>query len=156
MIDASQTAILFIEDDPNDQILVRRAFNKCGIMNQLYCIDNGDSAVEILSNSQGDSSAGAQVQAGLVLLDLKLPRRSGLEVLEWIRGRPSLRRMPTVILTSSRQQEDIDRAYDLGANSYLVKPVDLHEFTELIRSVVTYWLQINQPPEQRPVIIPHI
>jgi DNA-binding response OmpR family regulator len=83
----------------------------------------------------------------LVLLDLKLPRRSGLEVLEWIREREGLKRLPVVVLTSSKEVADVNRAYDLGANSYLVKPVSFNSLLELVKSLEVYWLILNQKPD---------
>ena len=83
----------------------------------------------------------------LVLLDLKLPRRSGLEVLEWIRAQTGLKRLPVVVLTSSKEATDVNRAYDLGANSYLVKPVGFDSLLELVKSLEVYWLILNQKPD---------
>ena len=82
----------------------------------------------------------------LILLDLKLPRRSGLEVLEWLRQQPGLKRIPVVVLTSSRQSKDVDRAYDLGANSYLVKPVEFNALLDMMKQVGLYWLMVNEKP----------
>jgi len=122
-------------------MLVELAFKKAGIATKLEVAMDGDEAVAALEN--GKFAAGPPV---CVLLDIKLPGRSGLEVLEWIRSQPKYRRMPVILLTSSNQPSDINRAYDLGANSYLVKPDDLETLTELIKTVDHYWIRTNTRP----------
>src|SRR5581483_1794343 len=102
----------------------RRAFAKANVPNPLIIVGDGDAAIAYLAGVDGYADRTRFPLPALVLLDLKLPRRSGLEVLEWIRKQPGVRRIPVVVLTSSRQRPDVDCAYDLGANSYLVKPVE--------------------------------
>ena len=145
-MDAGQV-ILVVEDDPNDILLIQRAFGKARILNPVRTASNGDEAVAYLSGEGPFADREAYPFPVLVLLDLKLPRRSGLEVLGWIRSQPGLKRLPIVVLTSSKQSIDINRAYDLGANSYLVKPVGFDSLLELVKSLEVYWMMLNQNPE---------
>ncbi len=143
----SGTAILLVEDDANDVILIRRAFAKAEITNPVYTVEDGDAAVAYLAGEGAYADRDDHPLPGVVLLDLKLPRRSGLEVLEWVRQSPTLRRLPIVVLTSSRESADVNRAYDLGANSYLVKPVGFDALTDLVRILQGYWVGWNEKPE---------
>jgi len=143
----SGTAILLVEDDANDVILIRRAFAKAEIKNPVYTVEDGDAAVAYLAGEGAYADRDDHPLPGVVLLDLKLPRRSGLEVLEWVRQSPTLRRLPIVVLTSSRESADVNRAYDLGANSYLVKPVGFDALTDLVRILQGYWVGWNEKPE---------
>jgi CheY-like chemotaxis protein len=147
----SATAILLVEDDANDVILIRRAFAKAEIKNPVYTVEDGDAAVAYLAGEGTYADRDDHPLPGVVLLDLKLPRRSGLEVLEWVRQSPTLRRLPIVVLTSSRESADVNRAYDLGANSYLVKPVGFDALTDLVRILQGYWVGWNEQPEIEPV-----
>jgi CheY-like chemotaxis protein len=141
MTDADKP-VLLVEDDPDDQVLIRRAFTKARLRNPLVLARDGDEAVAYLSGDQRQNPLPV-----LILLDLKLPRRSGLQVLEWLRGQPGpLGRTPVAVLTSSRQNTDVDQAYDRGANSYLVKPVDLDGLLELVKTVGLYWTVLNEAP----------
>jgi CheY-like chemotaxis protein len=133
--------VLLVEDDGNDVLLVRRAFRRAGLAARIEVAGDGEAAVAYLAQTQTEGAP------GLVLLDLKLPRRPGLDVLGWLRQQPGLRRLPVVVLTSSRESTDINRAYDLGANSFLVKPVGFAELLEMVRTLGVYWLQLNQAPE---------
>jgi CheY-like chemotaxis protein len=127
-----------VEDDPNDVLLTQRAFRRANIVNPLQVVQDGEVAVLYL-DGQGPLPT-------LMLLDLKLPRLSGLEVLEWLEQQPELKRLPVVVLTSSRENADVNRAYDLGANSYLVKPVAFNNLLEMVRSLNEYWLILNEKP----------
>ena len=138
--------ILLVEDDENDLDLFMRAYGKSRMLNPVQRAANGDDAVAYLEGTGKFADRGTYPVPVLVLLDLKLPRRSGLEVLSWIRGQAGLKRLPVVMLTSSRDSGDINRAYDLGANSYLVKPVEFENLLDLIRSLNMYWLVLNQHP----------
>jgi CheY-like chemotaxis protein len=136
-----ENKILHVEDNPDDVMLMNLAFNRAGITARLHVVSDGDEAITALEQSA--LNGGAPV---CVLLDVKLPRVSGLEVLAWIREQPSLRRLPVILLTSSSQTADINRAYDLGANSFLVKPPDLDSLTQLVKTVAHYWVQTNVRP----------
>ena len=143
-------AILLAEDNANDALLLERAFRKANVGGVVHRVSDGDEAVAYLAGESGYADRDRHPLPAMVLLDLKLPRRSGLEVLDWIRQHPELRRIPVVILTSSRARADVDRAYDLGANSYLLKPVEFSALLELVRSLTVYWMVLNEPPAVGP------
>jgi len=143
---AKAGTILLVEDDPNDVLLMQRAFQKGKLANRMDVVENGEEAVAYLGATGSHSPRSEDPPPMLVLLDLKLPRKSGLEVLEWLRTQPVLKRVPVVVLTSSRQTSDINRAYDLGANSYLVKPVAFEDLLKLVVTLNMYWAILNQPP----------
>ena len=139
--------ILLVEDDYNDVLLIQRAFRKAKIKPLVSNVSNGD---EVLLYLEGKGKYADRTQYPvplLILLDLKLPRRSGLEVLAWIRQQPKLRRLLVVVLTSSQEDSDLTQAYDLGANSYLVKPIDFQEFVRLVELIDNYWFKTNQLPQ---------
>jgi CheY-like chemotaxis protein len=138
--------ILHVEDDPNDVLLVARAFRKAEVPAQLQVVNDGDQALHYLGGTNSFSERERFPLPSLVLLDLKLPRKSGIEVLEWIRTRPGLKRIPVVMLTSSRQAVDINRAYDLGVNAYLVKPVNFDGLVEMVKTLDAFWLRFNERP----------
>lgn len=137
---------LLVEDDYNDILLIQRAFRQANIQLPLTIVSDGDEAISYLQRQGKYADSDRYPLPILILLDLKLPRRSGLEVLAWIGQQPSLRRLLVVVLTSSQENDDLDRAYDLGANSYLVKPIDFQDFVRLVELVDAYWLQLNQSP----------
>jgi CheY-like chemotaxis protein len=142
--------ILIVEDNATDVMLIRRAFAKLNIANPVQVVADGDRAVAYLSGQDAYGDRGQFPVPAFVLLDLKLPRRSGLEVLTWLRGQDNLRRLPVVLLTSSRQSQDVNRAYDLGANSYLVKPVEFEDLQQLLGTIHTYWIDYNEKPQVNP------
>src|SRR5262249_11861963 len=129
--------VLVVEDNPTDVLLIRRAFAKANIANPLHIVRDGDTAVQYLAGEEAYADRAAYPLPAVVLLDLKLPRRSGFEVLRWVRARRL--RLPIVVLTSSKQSQDVNRAYELGANSYLVKPVEFDDLREMLNSVHIYW-----------------
>jgi len=139
--------ILCVEDDGNDVLLIRRAFRKAALAADLAVVGDGDAAVEYLAGADGFADRTVHPFPMLVLLDLKLPRRSGHEVLGWLRRQPGIGRVPVAVLTSSRQDADVNRAYDLGANSYLVKPVAFADLLDMLRMLGMYWLVHNQGPD---------
>lgn len=140
--------ILLVEDNPDDQILISRAFAKARLANPLQVVADGDAAVAYLSGDGEFADRMIHPVPALVILDIKLPRRSGLEVLAWIREQGTIGRIPVVMLTSSRESEDVRRAYDLGANSYLVKPVAFEGLMEMVRQLGVYWTIMNEPPPE--------
>lgn len=143
---SGKPVILHVEDDPNDVLLVGLAFRKSGAGVALHVVNDGEQAVQYLAGESIYADRQANPFPALLLLDLKLPRRSGLEVLSWVRGQDDLRRLPIVILTSSNQRSDVNRAYDLGINSYLVKPSALDELVVMIKTLTGYWLEMNVNP----------
>jgi CheY-like chemotaxis protein len=138
--------ILLAEDDPNDTLLLRRAFQKAGLGDCLKCVTDGGQAIEYLSGVRQFSDRAQYPLPFLLLLDLKMPGTNGFEVLQWLRSQPDLKRLLAVVLTSSNLQSDVDRAYELGANSYLVKPVEFSEMVNMIQRFEAYWTEINRFP----------
>ena len=132
--------ILLVEDNPNDVELTLRAFSKNRISNPVEVARDGVEAIEYLFD--GDNAA----EVAVVLLDLKLPRLGGLEVLGRLKDDPRTHDIPVVVLTSSTEESDLVESYGLGANSYIVKPVDFDSFIEAARLVGMYWLMLNKPP----------
>lgn len=138
--------ILLVEDDRNDIFLFERACNRLNLPHNLLVVENGEAAIAYLQHQAPYTNLEQYPLPDLILLDLKLPLRSGLEVLEWLRQQPELKRLLVVILTSSREIVDINRAYELGVNSYLVKPVDFSAFIEMVSTLELYWLMLNEKP----------
>jgi len=137
---SSTKVILLIEDNPSDVDLTRRALEKSRISNELVVAEDGEAALEYLWRE------GPNELPALTLLDLNLPRLSGLEVLQRIRGDARTRRLPVVILTSSKEEQDLAAGYDLGVNSYIRKPVDFKQFALCIEQLGLYWLVLNEQP----------
>lgn len=145
---ATQT-ILVVEDDSNDVLLLQRSMRKAGWSSPVQVVEHGDAAIDYLAGRPPYADRARYPVPGLVLLDLKLPRRGGLEVLAWLRAQPALRRLPVVILTSSRETQEVNQAYQLGANSYLVKPGSLHDWQSLVALIGSYW-SANESPTLPP------
>ncbi|MCX6626366.1 MAG: response regulator [Candidatus Solibacter sp.] len=141
----SNRPILLVEDNLSDADLTRRALAKGHISNDLVVVEDGQEALDYLRGVGAYTGRAISETPSVVLLDLKLPRVSGLEVLRQIRADARLRRIPVVILTSSKEEEDIAAGYDLGVNSYVRKPVDFREFQTAIESLGLYWLILNEP-----------
>ncbi len=142
--------ILLVEDNSDDEELTLMALAKNNILNEIVVARDGDEALEFLFGSGPSSSISRQVLPALVLLDLKLPKVSGLEVLQQIRGNARTRLLPVVILTSSKEDKDVIEGYALGCNSYVRKPVNFAMFVEATRQLGLYWLLLNQPPPPSP------
>lgn len=132
--------ILLVEDNPDDAELTRIAFAEAGVDYRLHVVGDG---VQALAYLRGCSTADLP---SLVLLDLNLPKLNGREVLETIRAEPATRSLPVVVLTTSAEPFDVDQVYELGANSYIQKPVEFERFVEVVRQIGLYWLALNQPP----------
>jgi CheY-like chemotaxis protein len=132
--------ILLIEDNPDDIELTLRAFRKNNIANEVVVKRDGDEAIRYLFEEKQPALP------TVILLDLKLPKIDGFQVLKRLRAEPSTRLLPVIILTSSTQEQDIVESYSLGANSYVRKPIDFDHFVEAVRQLGLYWLLLNQPP----------
>ncbi|MDQ7054786.1 MAG: response regulator [candidate division KSB1 bacterium] len=143
----SNLVILLIEDDPNDVILMQRAIMKGKVLNPLQVISDGEQAIHYLAGKGIYADRDKFPLPVLILLDLKLPRKDGFEVLKWIKSRSELTSIPVVILTSSERIEDIQQAYDLRANSYLVKPVDAEDLVKLFATLELYCIIMNRKPD---------
>jgi CheY-like chemotaxis protein len=139
--------ILLVEDNPDDVRLTQRALKQNNISNDLVVVNDGVEALNYLNNALAKAvSEKWEALPTVVLLDLKLPRIDGFEVLRRVRADPVLKRIPVVVLTSSKEDLDILRSYDLGANSYIQKPVDFEQFNEAVRHLGLYWLLLNEAP----------
>lgn len=135
------SSILLVEDNPMDVDLTKRALRRHQLASELVIARDGEEAINLIPRwEQGE------IPPSLILLDLKLPRLSGLEVLERIKSHPSFASIPVVVLTTSRDDGDVKRAYQLGANSYIVKPVDFDKFLEVAAQIELYWTVLNEPP----------
>ena len=141
----SPKTILLVEDNPDDEALTLRALNKNNIFNELTVARDGQEALDYFFGED----ASERPAPAVVLLDLKLPKIDGLEVLRRIRADPRTCLQPIVILTSSKEEQDIVSGYSLGANSYIRKPVDFNQFMEAVRQLGLYWLVLNEPPESK-------
>ena len=135
--------ILLVEDNPDDVFFMRRAFKSAGLENSLHVAEDGIKAVEYLSGAGEFADRAAHPVPCLMLLDLKLPGKGGLEVLAWMRDRPEFTTLVVIVLTTSREPRDIHEAYRLGANAYLVKPTSPSQLTEVIAAIKTFWMDHN-------------
>lgn len=142
--DSSPITILMADDDPDDRLLVKEAFEENHLLNNLETVEDGEELMDFLYR-RGEFSD-TTITPGLILLDLNMPKKSGLEALKEIKSDERLRRLPVVILTTSKAEEDIVRSYDLGVNSFIVKPVTFDSLVELIKDLNKYWFQIVEMP----------
>ncbi len=142
-----RSVFLLVEDNDNDVLLIRRAFVKAKILNPLHVTHSGEEAIAYLKGEGPYSNRAEYPLPGLVLLDLKMPGADGFEVLRWIRAQPSLRALRVVVLTTSNQIRDVNLAYQAGANSFLVKPVDFERFVEISQALAGYWMWLSEAPE---------
>jgi CheY-like chemotaxis protein len=143
--------ILLVEDNPSDVKLTKRALEQNQIVNKLIVVEDGREALDYLFGAGQYAGRDIQDLPAVVLLDLKLPRIEGLEVLKQIRANEITKLIPVVVLTSSDQEEDLIASYKLGANSYIRKPVDFHQFAEAVRTLGMYWLLLNESPPNGPL-----
>jgi len=145
-MNAERKIILVAEDDPTDAFFLQRAFGKTGVSIGLEFVRDGQEAIDYLRGEPPYADRKTHPLPQLLLLDLKMPRLNGFEVLDWLRNQPQLKRLLVIVFSSSAELGDIDRAYDLGANSYLVKPHASEQLMELVHRVEKYWLESNQGP----------
>ncbi|MGH7181277.1 MAG: response regulator [Nitrospiraceae bacterium] len=138
--------ILLVEDNPEDVEITLRAFQKYNLSNKIHVVRDGEEALECIfcTGRYADRSGGSDPR--LILLDLKLPKVDGIEILQRCKADPRTKSIPVVILTSSREERDLVNTYNLGVNSYVVKPVDFSQFTEAVRQLGLYWMVLNQLP----------
>jgi CheY-like chemotaxis protein len=147
-MNSTNHTILLVEDDPNDVFLIQRALRKSELAaHHLEVVDDGDKATAYLSGRDAYAQRDRYPLPALILLDLKIPCKSGLEVLAWLREQSQFKYVPVVVLTSSKHVIDMKRAYNLGANSYLVKPVDFDRLHQMIQVLAVYWLELNKRPD---------
>ena len=138
--------VLLVEDNPNDVELTLHAFRKNNLTNEIKVVRDGAEALDYLFSQGEYEGCGAIAMPRVIMLDLKLPKVDGMEVLKEIRADERTKRVPVVVLTSSHEESDILRSYELGVSSYIVKPVDFDQFSEAVRIMGFYWLLLNQPP----------
>jgi CheY-like chemotaxis protein len=144
---SAQDVVLLVEDNTEDVILFRRAFLKARVLNPLLVVGDGEEAISYLQGTGRYSKRMEFPLPAVVVLDLNLPGMSGFEVLRWIRNKPGLQTLTVVVLTSSDHISDVNQAYQLGANSFLVKPADLDSLIQIMASFRGYWLWLNHPPQ---------
>jgi CheY-like chemotaxis protein len=137
--------ILLVEDDPRDVELTLTALQEYNLANEVVVAHDGDEALDYLY-ARGKFNARAEGHPAVILLDLKLPKINGLEVLQQVRSDDQLKRLPVVVLTSSHEEKDVVRSYQLGVNAYVVKPVDFHAFVNAVKELGVFWAVINEPP----------
>jgi CheY-like chemotaxis protein len=136
--------VLYVEDDPNDVLLVQQACRNAKVSFEIEVVKDGEAAIEYLSGADIYSDRQRHPLPEMIMLDLKMPRQSGFEVLQWIRGQPCLKHLPVVVFSSSKHEGDMKRAYDSGANSYMVKPVGFDSLVKMVKTINLYWLTLNQ------------
>ena len=144
--------ILLAEDNPNDVELTLTALRECHLANKVDIVNDGVDALDYVYRRGAYSNRDPELPA-VMLLDLKMPRVDGLEVLRQIKSDPDLRRMPIVMLTSSREEHDLIRSYDLGVNAFVVKPVDFQQFVEAVRNLGVFWAIVNEVPSTHVEIV---
>ena len=139
--------ILIVEDNPNDAELAMRAFKKNNLSNQVFVVEDGEEALDFVFSRNKFLSRKGLKKPKIILLDLKLPKVSGLEVLKEIKNNPDTRLIPVIVRTSSKEETDLILSYQLGVNSNIVKPVDFEKFVQAVRDLGLYWLLLNQYPQ---------
>ena len=142
----TERPLLLVEDNPDDVFFLKRVLKAKGVEVPIVVMSDGRAAMNFLGGEGRYANRAEHPLPGLILLDLQLPYVTGLQVLEWIRLQPALKRIPVVMFSSSSQASDINTAYDLGVNSYLVKPTDVAELGRILEAVCTYWLNTNHGP----------
>lgn len=146
MNEPNAVELLLVEDNPQDLELALRALRKANLANHIHVARDGAEALEFMFCEGAHTARRSSENPKVILLDLKLPKVDGLEVLRRLKGDPRTKSVPVVMLTSSKEQSDVVESYQLGVNSYLVKPVNFERFSEAVRDLGLYWLLLNQPP----------
>ena len=139
-------AILIVEDESADAALLLRGFEKAEVLNPVIHLSNGDEALRYLAGKDKYADRNQYPLPALMLLDLKLPGMTGIQLLQWMRIQGEVKRIPVVVLTSNEDPKTINDAYDLGANSYLVKPGNPAEIAKMVQTIQRYWIKLNEPP----------
>ncbi|QZZ22980.1 response regulator [Leptothermofonsia sichuanensis E412] len=145
----SGRSILLVEDNPDDEALAIRALQRSRITNEIVVVHDGVEALDYLLGQGTYAGRDTSVQPAVILLDLKLPRMDGIEVLRQLRSHETTRLLPVVVLTTSEEEQDVLNSYSLGCNSYIRKPVDFIQFSQAVQQLGMYWLLLNEPPPSR-------
>lgn len=141
--------ILYAEDDPEDRMLVEDAMEESRLANELHFVEDGEELMDYLHRRGKYTELSNKPLPGLILLDLNMPKKDGREALEEIKAEPNLRRIPIVVLTTSKAEEDILSSYDLGVSGFIIKPVTFESLVSILKTVTKYWFEIVEPPPQR-------
>lgn len=137
--------ILIIEDDPNDALLLRKALKREGIENPIQVVSDGADAIQYLQGEGPYTDRSHFPFPSVIFTDLKMPRMSGFDVLAWLRGHPNCNVIPIMILSASKEEKDVKRAYEMGANAYLVKPATLNELQDMVKTAYDFWAHCEKP-----------
>ena len=141
--------ILMADDDADDRLMAQEALEEARVANELHCVEDGEELLDYLYRRGKYAALHQALLPGLILLDLNMPKKDGREALQEIKADPVLRRIPVVVLTTSKAEEDILRTYDLGVSSFIVKPVTFSSFVEVMQTVTRYWFEIVELPPER-------
>jgi CheY-like chemotaxis protein len=153
-VKADQPVVLLAEDNEHDVAMLQRAFSLAGIVAPLHVVENGEEAIAYLSGEGKYIRRDEFPLPDLLLVDLKMPRKDGFDVIEWVRGHPEFAALRVVVLTTSDCIRDVNRAYQLGANSFLTKPIVFRDFKDTIQAMCTYWLELSRAPKvSRPPLV---
>ncbi len=144
--DRNPVTVLIADDDQEDQMLIKEAFEESCLVNTLAFVEDGEELLDYLHRRNGYSNPSASPRPGLILLDLNMPRKDGREALKEIKSDPDLRKIPVVVMTTSKAEEDILRTYDLGVNSFITKPVTFEGLVDVVKMLGKYWFQIVELP----------
>ncbi len=147
--DSRSITLLMADDDPEDRLLAREAFQEARLANDLRFVSDGEELMDYLFRRGKFTDPSASPRPGLILLDLNLPKKDGREALQEIKNEDSLRTIPVIILTTSKAEEDVMRSYDIGANSYITKPVTFEKLVEIMRTIGRYWFEMVELPDGR-------
>ncbi len=150
MASTKSIVILMADDDADDRLLAKDALNECKITNALHFVENGEELLDYLRQEGKYASLANTPRPGLILLDLNMPRKDGREALQEIKADPRLRSIPVVVLTTSKAETDISRIYELGANSFITKPVSFDALIKVMSDLVHYWFELVELPPQKP------
>lgn len=146
MKNLNEVEILIVEDNPNDAEMALRALRKNNLTNNVLVVEDGEEALDFIYARGKYEKRSVNARPKIILLDLKLPKISGIEVLKEIKSNPQTKIIPVIVLTSSKEENDMVESYQLGVNSYIVKPVDFDKFVESVKDIGLYWLLLNQQP----------
>ena len=144
-MEGKECAILLMEDDENDALLLKRALKRLNVQNPVHCVIDGEEGIAYLTGAGKYGDRTAYPFPGFIITDLKMPRKSGMEVLKWLKEHSKYRVIPTLVLTSSKEGTDVAKAYGFGANSYMVKPADFRDLEKMMRLIHDYWSVCERP-----------